>query len=217
MIPGNTDGDGSIAVGIDIGGTFTDIVCRDAAGHVRQMKIPSDRARPAEAVLAALSRMQAEWAVAPDEISQLVHGTTVATNAVLERKGAKVGIITTKGFRDVLEIGRQGREQIYDTVLKPQTPVFLAPRRQRQEVDERVARDGTILTPLDEGDVRRAADQLVAEGCNAIAIAFLFCFSNPAHEIRAAEIIKEAYPEIDISRSSIVDPTFREYERTCAT
>src|SRR5690606_34159388 len=142
---------------------------------------------------------------------------TVATNAVLERKGARIGLITTDGFRDVLEVGRQMRHQMYGVVLEDETPGFLAPGARRKEVLERVAADGSVLTPLDEDDVRRAAAELVADGVEAIAICFLFSFRNPAHEARAAEIVRQAHPGVMVAVSHEVDPAFREYARTVVT
>jgi N-methylhydantoinase A/oxoprolinase/acetone carboxylase beta subunit len=204
-------------VGVDIGGTFTDVVCRNARGELRLAKIPTTRADPSAGVLHAVSHMTREWGIAPQAIARFVHGTTVATNAVLERKGAKIGLITTLGFKDVLEIGRQSRHHVYSVMLTPETPVFLAPGALRREVRERVAATGEVLVALDEAGVRREADALAAEGVEAIAIAFLFSFLNPTHERRAAEIVREAHPQLMLSLSSEVDPAFREYERTCIT
>ena len=130
---------GDLWIGVDIGGTFTDVVVRRPGAPSHIMKIPTTRSDPSIAVLEALRRMQAEWGLAPQEVLRFVHGTTVATNAVLERKGAKVGIITTQGFRDVLEIGRQMRHQMYQLALDPETPTFLAPGRMRHEVRERIS------------------------------------------------------------------------------
>ena len=121
-------------IGVDIGGTFTDVVCRLEDGSVRIAKIPTTAGDPSRAVLVALDMARRDWGVGASEVSRFVHGTTVATNAVLERKGARIGLITTEGFRDVLEIGRQMRHQMYDLVLQPETPVFLAPGRYRKEV-----------------------------------------------------------------------------------
>ena len=118
---------GDLRIGVDIGGTFTDVVVRRPGSPTRIMKIPSTRNDPSLAVLQALERMEADWDLAPQEVPRFVHGTTVATNAVLERKGARVGLITTEGFRDVLEIGRQMRHQMYEFALDPETPAFLAP------------------------------------------------------------------------------------------
>uniref|UniRef100_UPI000B7FB0F1 hydantoinase/oxoprolinase family protein n=1 Tax=Candidatus Entotheonella palauensis TaxID=93172 RepID=UPI000B7FB0F1 len=135
----------------------------------------------------------------------------------VERKGAVTGLLTTAGFRDVLEIGRQLRTVIYDLELDPETPVFLAPGARRVEVPERLSATGEVVVPLDEDAVIAAADRLVAEGCEAIAICFLFSFLNPDHEHRAKAMIEEKYPNLALSLSSEVDPAFREYERTVVT
>jgi N-methylhydantoinase A len=208
---------GGLAIGVDIGGTFTDVVVRGPGAPERILKIPSTRADPSRAVLAALERMQTEWGLAPGEVARFVHGTTVATNAVLERKGARVGLITTRGFRDVLEIGRQMRHQMYDLALDPETPTFLAPGRFRREIDERVGPNGEVLVPLDEAGLARAADELIAAGAQAIAIVFLFSFLNDAHERRARDLIAARHPHVFVSLSCEVDPAFREYERTVVT
>jgi len=205
------------AVGVDIGGTFTDIVCAGSDGSLRLMKRPTTRGDPAAAVRDALAAMRGEWGIDPASIARFVHGSTVATNAVIERKGARTGIVTTAGFRDVLEIGRQMRHRMYDLILRPETPVFLAPGSRRKEVRERVSAQAEIVTPLDEDDVRRVAAELAADGVEAIAIVFLFSFLNPAHERRAREIVAAAHPGIAVSLSSEVDPAFREYERTAVT
>ncbi|ROP99479.1 N-methylhydantoinase A [Stella humosa] len=208
---------GGIQVGVDIGGTFTDVVCRSSDGKVRFVKLPTTRKDESQAVLQSVALMASEWGIAAGDITRFAHGTTVATNAVLERKGARIGLITTDGFRDVLEVGRQMRHQMYGVVLDGETPVFLAPGARRKQVRERVAADGTVLLPLDEDDVRRAAAELAADGVEAIAICFLFSFRNPAHEARAAEIVREAHPTLKVAVSHEVDPAFREYERTVVT
>ena len=204
-------------VAVDIGGTFTDVVCRSAAGETKLVKIPTTRANPSMGVLHALRHMATQWSVSGEHIARFVHGTTVATNAVLERKGAKIGLITTQGFKDVLEIGRQNRHHVYSVMLEPETPAFLVPGALRREVPERVTATGQVLTPLDEDAVRREADLLASEGVQAVAICFLFSFLNPAHEQRAAQIVRERHPYLMVSLSSEVDPAFREYERTCIT
>ena len=204
-------------VGVDIGGTFTDIVCAGSDGSFRLMKRPTTNGDPAAAVREAVAAMHADWGIDPAAIARFVHGSTVATNAVIERKGARTGIVTTAGFKDVLEIGRQMRHRMYDLILEPETPVFLAPGARRKEVTERIAADGSVVTPLDEDDVRRVAAELVADGVTAIAIVFLFSFLNFGHERRACEIIAAAHPGLAISLSSEVDPAFREYERTAVT
>jgi len=204
-------------VGVDIGGTFTDVVCRSSDGAIRLVKIPTTRSNPSAGVLHAVQYMVREWGVSPQQISRFVHGTTVATNAVLERKGAKIGLITTQGFRDTLEIGRQNRHAVYSVMLKPEAPVFLVPGALRREVPERVTATGEILLPLDEAAVRREVDALVAQGVQAIAVSFLFSYLNPAHERRVAQIVRESHPDLMVSLSCEVDPAFREYERTCIT
>src|SRR5262249_748425 len=150
---------GDVMVGVDIGGTFTDVVVRRPGAPTRIMKIASTRADPSVAVLQALARIEADWDLSPRHMIRFVHGTTVATNAVLERKGSWVGLITTQGFRDVLEIGRQLRQQMYELALDPETPTFLAPGRFRREVRERISAAGAVLVPLDEAAVAAAADE----------------------------------------------------------
>ena len=203
-------------IGVDVGGTFTDVVCvRDGRAPI-VFKVPSTPANPGEAALAAVERLAAEG-IEPGSLGQLAHGTTVATNAVLERKGGRLGLVTTEGFRDTLEIGRQMRQQMYEVRLDPQTPVFLAPRAMRLGVRERVGPDGGIIEPLDEASVRDALDRLVAAGAECIAVCLLFSFVNPAHERRVREIARAEHPELEVSLSCEVDPAFREYERTAVT
>jgi N-methylhydantoinase A len=208
---------GRFEIGVDIGGTFTDIVCRERGGALHVLKVPTTRDDPSQAVIKSIAELAERWGVAADRINRFAHGTTVATNAVLERKGARIGVLTTAGFRDVLEIGRQLRTDVYRVILDPQAPVFLAPRRYRREIPERLDASGTVLTALDEAAVVTAADDLVQEGVEAIAISFLFSFRNPAHERRAAELIRERHPSLALSLSHEVDPAFREYERTVIT
>ena len=210
-------GETTYEVGVDIGGTFTDVVCRSSRGELRLVKIPTTRADPSAGVRHAVAHMARAWGIPPGRITRFVHGTTVATNAVLERKGARIGLVTTRGFKDVLEIGRQSRRNVYSVMLVPETPGFLVPGALRREVPERISATGEVLVPLDEDAVRREAAALAAAGVQAIAIVFLFSFLNPAHERRAAEIVREAHPEMLVSISSEVDPAFREYERTCIT
>src|SRR5262245_10958172 len=130
-----------VQIGVDIGGTFTDVVCRLGDGTLRFVKLPTTRRDESRAVLQSIDVMARDWGVAPADIARFAHGTTGATNAVLERKGARIGIITTEGFRDVLEIGRQMRHQMYSLALESETPAFLAPGARRKEARERVAAD----------------------------------------------------------------------------
>ena len=204
-------------VGVDVGGTFTDVVCVREGRPPVVFKVPSTSADPGDAALAAVERLAEEEGIEPGSIAQVAHGTTVATNAVLERKGGRLGIIATEGFRDTLEIGRQMRREMYEVRLDPQTPVFLAPRAMRLGVRERVGPRGEILEPLDEASVRTSLERLVAMGAECIAVCLLFSFVNPKHERRVREIAREEYPELEISLSSEVDPAFREYERTAVT
>ena len=142
----------------------------------------------------------------------------MATNAVIEHKGAKLGILMTKGFEDVLEIGKQQRAALYDLSIDVQTPVFLAPKRKRMGITERIAANGKVVTELNEDEVRSAVATLKEKyGVEAIAVCYLFSFLNPIHEIRTKEIIQEGYPEIEVSLASELSPVFREYERLCVT
>jgi len=206
-----------IEIGVDVGGTFTDVVCRASGRPVMAMKLPTTRKDPSRAIIAAIRQMAEKWDVPPDRIGRFVHGTTVATNAVLERRGPRIGLLTTRGFKDVLEIGRQMRQQMYDVVLQPETPVFLAPGAMRKEAIERLSADGQVIEALNEDTVEKAASELVASGAQAIAICFLHSFLNPSHEKRAAEIIRSRHPDLYVSLSCEVDPAFREYERTVVT
>lgn len=190
---------GGFEIGVDIGGTFTDIVCYCRGEPLHLIKVPSTRSDPSVAVLKALGAIRERWGIEPRHISRFVHGTTVATDAVLERKGAQVGLITTAGFKDVLEIGRQSRRALYGVMLEPETPGFLVPGARRKEAVERVAATGEVLIPLDEASLARAATELVDDGVRSIAVSFLFSFLHPHHELRARHLIREAYPDIDVS------------------
>ncbi|HEY7578610.1 MAG TPA: hydantoinase/oxoprolinase family protein [Acetobacteraceae bacterium] len=207
----------TVDIGVDIGGTFTDVVCRRAGEPMQTLKIPTTRGDPSQAVMNAVTHLARDLGVAPGEIARFLHGTTIATNAVLERKGARIGLIASEGFRDILEIGYQLRQDLHRILLEPVTPVFLAPGAQRKEAREQVSAAGEIIVPLDEESVRRAAAELVADGAQAIAVCYLFSFLCPEHEQRTRELIEAAHPGIAVSLSSEVDPTFREYERTVVT
>jgi len=206
-----------VRVGIDVGGTFTDVVVVDAVGKMRLTKIPTTRADQSVAIRQAIEHMANAWGIDLQRIQCFAHGTTAGTNAVLERKGARIGLITTKGFRDVLEIGRQMRHRLYDKVLQPETPGFLAPGEWRHEVDERIAADGSVVKALGDDEAVEVIDRIAAQGVEAIAVCLLFSFLNPAHEKRIQQLIRERHPHIMVSLSSEVDPAFREYERTVVT
>ncbi|MGE0717382.1 MAG: hydantoinase/oxoprolinase family protein [Alphaproteobacteria bacterium] len=198
---------------IDVGGTFTDVVVvddRDAS--LRFGKVLSTPADPSEGSLAGAVGTLERHAIAPAAVGEVIHATTVATNAVLERKGAATGLITTKGFRDTLEMGRESRYDIYDLGLRLPEP--LVPRHLRTEVDERMDYTGAVVRPLDEATVGPAVERLVAAGVRSIAIALLHAHVNPAHERRLAELVRAAAPGIEVSVSHEVAGEVREYERT---
>jgi N-methylhydantoinase A len=207
----------SVDIGVDIGGTFTDIVCRRPGEPMSTLKIPTTKGDPSQAVLNAVSRLSQDLGIAPADIARFLHGTTIATNAVLERKGAKIGLITSIGFKDTLEIGSQLRQELHRVLLEPVTPVFLAPGGQRKEAIEQVSAQGDVVTPLDEASVCRAAAELIEDGVQAIAVCYVFSFLHPEHEQRTRELIETRHPGIEISLSCEVDPAFREYERTVVT
>ena len=204
-------------IGVDIGGTFTDIVALDGEGRLALAKVPSTPKDLLDGIGAAVGKVLALAGAPPGDVERFIHGTTVATNAVLEQKGAVTAVLTTEGFEDVLEMGRQKRSRMYDLEMDPETPSFLAPGRRRVGIRERLDARGAALVPLDEGQVRAAVQTLRAQGVQAIAVCYLFSFVNPAHEQRTRELCAEIAPEISVSLSSEVDPTFREYERLCVT
>ncbi|MBB97306.1 MAG: methylhydantoinase [Rhodobacteraceae bacterium] len=205
-------------VGIDIGGTFTDLFlshpeAEQAALH-KTLTTPDD---PSRGALTGLAELLAREGVAMGDVAEIVHGTTLVTNAVIERHGAKVGLLTTTGFRDTLEIGNEQRYDIYDLDLAFPEP--LVSRDLRREVAGRIDALGREATPLDEAGLKAELDDLVAGGCSAIAICFIHAYRNPAHELRAAEIVKAAYPDLAVSVSSAVVGEISEYPRfvtTCA-
>jgi N-methylhydantoinase A/oxoprolinase/acetone carboxylase beta subunit len=206
-----------VQIGVDIGGTFTDIVALDAQGRLALAKVPSTPKDLLDGIAAATMTVLARAGATPGDVERFIHGTTIATNAVLEQKGAVTAVLTTEGFEDVLELGRMKRSRMYDLAMDPEVPTFLAPRRRRLGVRERLDAKGRVLVPLNEDDVRAAVRALRAQAVQAIAVCYLFSFVNPTHERRTREIVAEIAPEISVSLSSDVDPTFREYERLCVT
>ncbi|QYU70775.1 hydantoinase/oxoprolinase family protein [Leptolyngbya sp. 15MV] len=191
--------------GIDVGGTFTDLLMQDADGRVRLAKVPTTP-NQADGVLAAIEAAGAS----PADLDLIVHGTTATTNAVLERKLSRIGLITTAGFRDVLELGRRTRPQPYGLTghFEP-----LIPRELRREVPERVLADGSVLIPLDEDAVEREVHALRDAGCEALVIHFLHAYANPAHELRAAAIARPLWPNGYVTLGHALLSEFREYER----
>jgi N-methylhydantoinase A len=203
-------------LGVDVGGTFTDVALWDEdARRLTALKLPSVPADPAEGILAGIRAILERDGVAPAAVAFVAHGTTVATNALLEKKGARTALVTTGGFRDLLEIARQKRPDLYD--LQADTPAPLIPRDLRFEVRERLLADGTVLEKLRREDVTVAVETMGAEAVEAIAVCFLYSFLDPTHERQAAAVIRERLPGCYVSLSSDVSPEFREYERLSTT
>lgn len=194
-------------IGTDVGGTFTDFVKIDG-NRLRVHKVPSSTPQH-RAIVAGVDDLDTSVHAA------LVHGTTVATNALLEHTGARTALLTTAGFQDVLAIGRQNRPDLY--ALHPTRPAPLVPRARRYGIPERLAADGSVLTPLDDDAVRRCAQDLAAAAVESIAVVFLFAYQNPTHEKRTVAILREHLPDVPITRSSALLPEHREYERTATT
>lgn len=202
----------SFRIGVDIGGTFTDIVLlNEGTGESINGKVLTTPDDPSRAVLQGLSAMLVEHNVSPPQTS-VIHGTTLVANALIERKGVTTALITTQGFRDVLEIGREWRYDLFD--LEIEMPEPLVPRHRRFEVAERIGPHGEILTPLDEDAVVALAQSLAASEVRAIAVVYLHAFKNPGHEQRTKEILNKHAPNLTVCLSSEVSPEIGEYERT---
>jgi N-methylhydantoinase A len=203
-------------IGVDVGGTFTDLYAFErGSGQLALHKRPSTPDNPAVAILEGLRELAHKAAFEPATVGVLAHGTTVATNALIQRTGAPVAVVTTRHFRDLLEIGRQIRPRLYD--LKADQPAPLAAREHRFEVDERIGADGGVVTPLDSDSVEAAVAAVRDSGAEACAVCFLFSYLNPDHERAVGASLAAALPELSISLSSGVQPEFREYERFSTT
>ena len=203
-------------LGVDIGGTFTDLVVVDeTTGRLAVGKVLTTPKDPAHGVEQGIKALLADAGVRGADVRAVAHGTTLATNALIERKGARTALLTTAGFRDAIEIGREGRYDMYDIFIDPPAP--LVPRHLRREVVERVGPDGTVIRPLDEAGARSLVGGLVAEGVEAVAICLLHAYVNPEHERRLMAIVAELAPGVAVSCSSEVVPEIREYERTSTT
>lgn len=203
---------GGARIGVDIGGTFTDLVLSDVEGRTWFDKRASTPAQPEQAVLDGIVHLLDRAGLAPGDLIEVLHGTTVGSNTLLQKSGAVTGLITTKGFRDVLEIGRVRTPDMFD--LQWDKPVPLVPRRLRREISERIAADGSIIEPLDEDGLIRTGGELVAQGVQSIAICFINSFRNPDHERRAEAVLREHFPDVAITASVSVLAEMREYERT---
>ncbi|MGH6915987.1 MAG: hydantoinase/oxoprolinase N-terminal domain-containing protein, partial [Geminicoccales bacterium] len=203
-------GRGPARLAIDIGGTFTDLVVETARGRTTA-KVLTTSDSPERAVLEGVRGVLPAAGLIPAEVSLVIHGTTLATNAIIERKGARTALITTDGFRDVLAIGDEGRFDQYDVNLIKTEP--LIPRRRRLTVRERIAAGGEVLIPLEEDAVRALLPELERLDVESVAVGFLHAYANPAHERRCAEILRAGLPDLWITLSSEVCPEIREYER----
>ena len=212
-------GTASIFVGVDVGGTFTDFVLADLdTGSIAIHKVPTVSRDPAVGVMTGLTELCARVGVPLEQVKHVYHGTTIATNTMLEHDGAKTGLITTAGFRDILHIGRHQRPYNYSIMQEiPWQDRPLVRRRHRRSVRERVSATGEIDIPLDEAAVRAAAAHFKEQDIEAVAICFLFSFVNPTHEERARELVTEVFPDAFVTTSSSVSPQFREFERFTTT
>ena len=203
-------------IGVDVGGTFTDFSVFDAQNerlfHFKHSSTPDD---PSRSIVSGIQHILETEGINPRDVTYLAHGTTVATNALIEKKGARLGLITTKGFKDLMEIGNQKRPSLYD--LLKEKPQDLIPPGLKCEVEERILCDGSVKTPLCEQDVRDVVRYLKAQDVSTIAVCTLFSFLNPAHERRIREIILEEHPQAYVSISSDIVSEFREYSRMSTT
>jgi N-methylhydantoinase A len=207
---------GRYRAGVDIGGTFTDLLLLDErTGEMIIGKILTTPGDPSVAVIQGLQALLAERQLDPAAVSATIHGTTLITNAIIERKGAKTGLITTQGFRDALEIGREKRYDIYDIFLENPEP--LVPRALRREVAERLDETGRVLVPLNRMEVFEVVQDLLRAGVEALAVVLLHSFRNPAHERIIREVVEAEFPALTLSLSSDVMPEIREFERTSTT
>ena len=206
----------SYMIGVDVGGTFTDFsVFNQETGELFNYKDSSTPADPSRAIVKGVQDVLEIKKAAPEEVSYLAHGTTVGTNALIEKKGCRLGLITTKGFKDLMEIGTQRRPSLYN--LQAQKPYPLVPSGLNCTVTERIRYDGSVETPLDENETREVVRYLKAQGVTAIAVCTLFSFINPVHEERIEEIIHEEFPEAYVTISSKLAPEFREFSRMSTT
>lgn len=206
----------SFKIGIDVGGTFTDFTISNAhTGENRFFKLSSTPADPSVAIVDGIAQILEIFDISPDSVSYIGHGTTVATNMIIERRGVPTALITTKGFRDVLEIGRQTRPALYDSAVRKPEP--LVERYRRREVNERLSAKGEYLKKLNVEELEQVLAEIASTGVEAIAVSFIHSYRDPFHEEEVARIISEKLPGVYVSLSSKVLPEFREYERTSTT
>ncbi|MCP4296348.1 MAG: hydantoinase/oxoprolinase family protein [Proteobacteria bacterium] len=206
----------SYRLGCDIGGTFTDFVLvNDATGEFQTNKCLTTPSDPSDAVETGIQQLLLKNPGFMDQVTEVIHGTTLVINAIIERKGSKTGLITTKGFRDVLELGREKRYDAYD--IFSEYPKPLVPRFRRVEIDERMASDGRVLKKMDPAEVRNVIKELEKKGIESLAICLINSYENPEHELAIKKIVEETAPELFLSISVEVLPQIREYERTSTT
>ena len=207
---------GTYRLGCDIGGTFTDFVLvNDDTGEFQINKCLTTPGDPSDAVEQGIRELLERAPGFMPEIDEIIHGTTLVINAIIERKGAKTGLITTKGFRDVLELGREIRYDAYD--IFAEYPLPLVPRSLRFEVTERITTDGRIIQDLEEKNVQKVLSELLELGIESLAVCLLNSYENPVHEIKIKEMVHQMAPDLSLSTSFEVLPQIREYERTCTT
>jgi N-methylhydantoinase A len=206
---------GGVRVAVDIGGTFTDIVVMKSDGVLSEGKVSTTPDDPSRAVVDGALALLRELDIRPADVSEVLHGTTVGSNTILQRRGAKTGLITTRGFRDVLEIGRIRMPEMFDLTWTKPAP--LVPRRYRVEVDERIAADGSIVRPLENGSLRRAVENLLADEIETVALCFINSYRNSVHERQAEALIRSLHPGLPVCASYAVLPEMKEYERTSTT
>ncbi|MFQ5820866.1 MAG: hydantoinase/oxoprolinase family protein, partial [Candidatus Heimdallarchaeota archaeon] len=204
-----------VRIGVDIGGTFTDFIVLTDTGTILATKVHSTSLELSRAFLKGIKKLLEKEKISSHDVHFLGHGTTICTNALLEGKVPVTGLLTTKGFRDVLEIGRQNRPTLYDLFFDRPEP--LVSRRHRREILERINADGTIETPLNQEDVVQEVQFLKEDGITNIAVCYLFSYVNPSHEMETKRLIVKTYPEMDVSISTEIAPIYREYERTATT
>ena len=202
-------------LGVDVGGTFTDLIyVDDEAGRIEIFKLPTTPDDPSQGTVDGIVQLTARVGVSAADLDQVFHGTTIATNIVIEHNGARVGMITTEGYRDILHIARHKKPFNFSNYQDLPWQAFpLVRRRDRLPVPERIAADGEVLVALDEDRAREQVLRLRDAGVDAVAVCFLFSFLNDVHERRVAEIVREEFPEAFLSVSSEVLPQYREYER----
>jgi N-methylhydantoinase A len=206
---------GRFRAGVDIGGTFTDIVFLDPGGRLHTKKVSSSVDNYASAIVEGVREVFRETGLRGADVGEVIHGTTVASNAILELRGARTGLITTRGFRDVLELRRLRMPRLYD--LTWDKPVPLVERYLRAEVLERINAAGEIVVPLDEADVERALDGLLRDGIEALAVCLINAYANSIHEQRIKAIVERWAPGVPVCISAEVLPEIKEYERTSTT